>query len=449
MAVSRIIKSTFAVSILAVVLFSCGREEQVTDSLNEKLEDRLAEINPLGNRAFILPGRNNLAAIPQDPRNPLTEAKVALGKMLFHETALGIKPVNTLSMRTYSCASCHSAEAGFQSGLRQGIGEGGEGYGAHGELRHQNSFCTIGELDVQPIRSPSVMNTAYQEVMLWNGQFGATGVNEGTEAKWENGNPISNNFLGYEGVETQAIAGLSVHRMGVDKALLSSEPYRTMFEDAFPDIAEGDRYSLQFIGLAIAAFERSVLSNEAPFQRWLRGEYTALTDAQKRGALIFFDKGGCVSCHNGPALSSMNFYALGLNDLVGTDIVRSDPADNAHKGRGGFTGKAEDDYKFKVPQLYNLRDVEFFGHGGTLRSVEAVVRYKNAGLPENSNVPVAQLSDQFKPLGLSEQEIKDLTNFIENGLHDASLNRYEPSSLPSGMCFPNNDSLSRSHRGCN
>jgi cytochrome c peroxidase len=73
-------------------------------------------------------------------------------------------------MYTYSCASCHHVDAGFQSGLKQGIGEGGLGFGVHGEGRIKNAMYPESELDVQPIRTPTTLNVAYQEVMLWNGQ---------------------------------------------------------------------------------------------------------------------------------------------------------------------------------------------------------------------------------------------------------------------------------------
>lgn len=436
--------------ILALVLVSC--KDQTTEpepgSIDDELIDILETNSTFGLEDFILPSSDNFAAIPQDPKNPLTTEKVALGKLLYHETALGINPLNSVSYKTYSCASCHAAGAGFQAAVRQGIGDGGEGFGASGEGRTRNAGCPEKELDVQPLRSPSSMNTAYQEVMLWNGQFGATGVNQGTESKWNAGGPLAVNNLGYQGLETQAIAGFAVHRMGVDMDVLAVEPYKSMFASAFPDVPEQDRYSSQMIGLAMAAYERTLLSNEAPFQQWLKGDLSALTRNQKEGAVLFFGKAGCVKCHSGPALNSMEFYALGFNDLVGGDIFQSNPNDNAHLGRGGYTGNAAENYQFKVPQLYNMRDSRFYGHGGSMIEIEDVVRYKNEAVSENRKVPASQLALSFVPLGLTEAEIESITDFLENGLYDANLMRYEPLNLPSGLCFPNNDSLSKADRGC-
>jgi cytochrome c peroxidase len=145
----------------------------------------------------------------------------------------------------------------------------------------------------------------------------------------------------------------------------------------------------------------------------------------------------------------MEFHALGMNDLNGAGILGYDPSKPEHKGRGGFTLRAEDMFKFKVPQLYNLTDSPILGHGASFHSVREVVEYKNAGVPQNANVPQSQLSPWFKPLGLTDAEISDLVAFIEDGLHDPNLYRYVPSALPSGFCFPNNDPQSRLDRGCN
>jgi len=400
-----------------------------------------------GRAFFQFPESNDLLSIPQDPNNPLTAEKVALGKLLYHETGLGIKAKHLEGMRTYSCASCHHAQAGFQAGVRQGLADGGVGFGVAGEGRQRNILYPVEDLDIQPLRTPSTLNSAYQIVQLWNGQFGAAGPNAGTESQWTDGTPIATNYLGFEGVETQAIAGLGVHRMDCDPDLIASTEYQQLFDDAFSSVPATDRYSLKQAGLAIAAYERTLLANQSPFQRYLRGEKKAMSKHQKKGAILFFGKANCVSCHTGPALNSMEFYALGMGDLLGEGVHRGTAEDPAHRGRGSFTGKAEDDYKFKVPQLYNLKDSPFYGHGGTFRSVQEVIAYKNQGQAENSRVPKLQLAEEFTPLNLSEKEVQQLTDFVENALYDPDLMRYVPESIPSGQSFPNNDEQSRNDMG--
>lgn len=431
---------------LAFTVFACNDDEN--SALDIALENTLTQAsNGQGLDFFLLPSSTDFEQIPQDPNNPMTAEKVSLGQLLFHETAIATQPKFTSAKLTYSCASCHNAKAGFQACLKQGIGEGGLGFGAFGEGRQYNPAYSVEELDIQPVRTPSAMNGAYQKVTLWNGQFGATDVNENTQSRWVTGTPVETNTLGFEGLETQAIAGLDVHRLEIGAELIENDVYKTLFDLAFPELPETERYTRQTGGLAIAAYERTVLSNEAPFQQWLRGDVYAMSDIEKQGAMLFFGKAACNNCHTGPALNTMDFYALGMSDL---DAVIPDEEGflQASKGRGGFTGNETDNYKFKVPQLYNLTSSPFYGHGASFTKVRDVVAYKNQAVAENSDVPDAQLAENFVPLGLTETEIDAITAFLEISLHDPNLTRYEPTALPSGNCFPNNDAASRLDSGC-
>jgi cytochrome c peroxidase len=447
-------KKLYFVSILtAYLLSSCNLkdDEPVFNSLDKELEDKLtASSGGKGKDYYIMPEANDYAKIPQDPKNPITSAKVDLGRFLFHETGLGQNPTKNLGLQTYSCASCHHVKAGFQACVPQGIGEGGSGFGVQGEQRVILAGYTAKEIDVQPIRTPSALNIAYQTNILWNGQFGGTHLNVGTQANWTKGTPKETNNLGFAGVETQAIAGRDVHRLVLDRIFMSKfSTYQSIYERAYGKDSYLDDKELRLNGaLAIAAYERTLLANQAPFQQWLKGNYNALTDTEKKGAVVFFGKGECATCHNGPSLANMEFHAIGMKDLkngkMGNNIVSNVSDSNAeHKGRAGFTGKDEDMYKFKVPQLYNLKSSPFYGHGASFSSIENVIRYKNGGKAENTNVPQTRLSDKFKPLNLTESDIVALEVFIRNGLHDANLQRYVPKKLPSGLAFPNNDPKSR------
>ena len=224
--------------------------------------------------------------------------------------------------------------------------------------------------------------------------------------------------------------------------------YRVLFNLAFRDQPHNQRISDVNAGLALGAYERTILANKSPWQRWLRGQRNALTDGQLRGALVFFGKGDCASCHTGPALNSMTFHAIGMNDLAGEGVFGQARTNPERLGRGGFTGVADDMFKFKTPQLYNLKDSPFYGHGASKRSVRAIIEYKNAGVAENAQVPSSQLAAEFQPLGMTSSEMTDLTDFIENALYDPWLERYQPRHLPSGECTPWNDPLSRIELGC-
>lgn len=398
---------------------------------------------------LMLPSENDLDAIPADPKNPLTPEKVKLGKFLFHETGLGQNPKREEGRGTYSCASCHFAGAGFQAKRFQGIGEGGEGHGL-GYDRDKKVSYKANELDVQAARTPAALNAAFQINMLWNGQFGGTGLNVGTEAQWKEKTPKEINHLGFEGIETQAIAGLDVHRLVVNDSLITQLGYLELFDAAFGNIPTSERYNTIQAGLAIAAYERTILATQAPFQQWLKGDIYALTREEKAGAILFFGKAGCVNCHAGPSLANMEFHGIGFNDLYACPdpVFMANNKSIENKGRGGFTGNPEDDYKFKVPQLYNLKDSPFYGHGSSFKTVEEVIQYKNRAAKQNNKVPDSQLSPFFKPLGLTQLEIKNLTSFVENSLYDPNLQRYEPESLPSNNCFPNADTKAREMIGC-
>ncbi len=433
-------------------LSSCKSDDDRENPMDTLLEDLLSiEGGPDGINHFVLPAATELNAIPQDPLNPITPAKIALGKLLYHETGLAIAPKQDLSKGTFSCATCHHAAAGFQAGRVQGIADGGSGFATNGLQRIAMPQYAEDELDVQPLRSPTVLNSAYQTNMLWNGQFGATGVNVGTEDRWTPDTPIETNTLGYEGVEIQAIAGLTVHRLAFDSTLAESTNYPTLFEAAFSNIPLDERYDEEYLGLAIAAYERTLLANRAPFQRWLTGDKNAMTDEEKGGALLFFGKAQCVSCHSGPALNNMDFHALGMKDLIdcSEETFATMEDDKANLGRGGFTGVESENYRFKTPQLYNLTQSPFYGHGSSFRSVRDVIAYKNRAVAENPRVPSEQLDPRFQPLELSEEEVDLLAAFVENALHDPDLERYVPESIPTGKCFPADDEQSRIDLGCN
>lgn len=447
-------KQFFRALLLCLVILSCQDDDGLESPsvLDAELMALLESKSPTGDISYyLLPNPDNLESIPADPNNPITAKKVELGKLFFHETALGRKPKLAGGLNTYSCASCHQSRAGFQAGIKQGLGEGGEGFGQFGEGRTVQSNYADNDLDIQPIRTPPALNLAFQDVMLWNGQFGGTGTNAGTQNEWAAGTPKEVNHLGFEGIETQAIAGFDVHRLGVDDDFFNTYPnYKQLLDEAFPLMTDNDRYSSKGVGLAMAAYERTIISNEAPFQKWLSGQTEELSLADKRGAIVFFGKGNCVSCHSSPALNDMDFYALGMGDLDAINTDHSIPAAlEASKGRGGFTKRAEDEYKFKTPQLYNLKDHQFFGHGGTFESIEAVIRYKNNATVERSNLAShPNLAEEFVPLGLTDDEIGDLVSFLTNGLFDTNLDRHAPESVFSGGCVPNNDDKTRQDLGC-
>lgn len=453
-------------SLLALALVGCGGgssspvvEETiaVTPPDTSGLVSKMETASPTKSIDFyLLPDSEDFDNIPQDPLNPLTQAKVDVGKFIYHDPAFATEGV-ALRMKTWSCASCHHARAGFKSGLIQGMGEGGEGFGVKGESRvWHNPEIGTQDADVQPVTSPAVLNVAYQDVMLWNGALGNSSngiINVGIDPDrlMTEGTPKEANREGLSGIETQAIAGTGVHRILGFPPELEETDYYQMLLEAFPEFSRDElgKSSTR----AIAAFERTILSNKSPFQMWLRGDEFAMSQKEISGAEVFFGDGGCVACHQGPALSSpvgatsdQVFFAVGFDDLDTNDII-GEVADGVRLGRGGLTGDPADNYKFKIPQLYNLADINVFGHGGSFSSVREVIEYKNAGVAQ-SDASTSNLDYRFVPLNLSSTQIDNLVEFLEVSLRDPDLMRYEPTELPSGLCVINNDETSKSELGC-
>lgn len=444
-------------------MFSCKKEDYYVEIENNNPEtlnftseldvELIETLNKIGGASyFLLPRSGEYNKIPQDPKNPITKEKVELGKLLVHETATGANPRITKNLFTYACASCHPVASSFFAGAKQGIGEGGIGFGLAGENRKIDPTMILDSVDIQPIKVPTLLNVAYQEVMLWNGSMGGVGMNAEHINKEENPTDFIDNLLGFEGLEVQAMAAQGVHGiLTFSKFLASFQQYNPLFDRAFPNVDATERYTRENGGLAIAAYLRTLLANEAPWQKWLRGESEAMSEKEKEGAILFMTKGKCYQCHTGPALKSDGFYAFGFASMKasGGVIIDEEIFLEKEKGRGDFTKNSNDDYKFKVPTLYNLRDSKFFGHGSSFTSIKDVITYKNKGIKQNNNVPDTQLASQFGTMNLTEDEIDKITSFLTNALYDPNLKRYVPLSVLSGNCIPVNDEQSKMDLGCN
>lgn len=436
-------------TITLAILIGCS-VDQLPNNLDLALQKRLSDLAPTKSYDyFILPESSELSAIPQDPANPLTVEKVELGKLLFFETALAREAVYQQGMGTYSCATCHVPSAGFMPGRVQGIADGGFGFGLNGEDRDQMQNYQENELDVQGARPLSMLNVAYVTNSTWSGKFGATHANADTKDVWGLTDPLTViNHLGLQGLEAQNMEGLDLHRMVVDEYVLDTLGYRALYDLAFPDFSGAERYSKMTTSFAISAYIRSLLTNKAPFQQWLKGDELAMNEQEKRGALLFYDEAGCYRCHKGPSMSATEFHALGVKDLYEAGGLNTGPNDMRNFGRGAFTGRAEDMFKFKVPQIYNMADSPFYFHGSSKRSLLELVEYFNAGEKENEMVPDSLISPFFHPLRLTDEQVQDLLAFLEHGLRDPELQRYVPNGILSGQCFPNNDPESREDLGC-
>jgi cytochrome c peroxidase len=262
--------------------------------------------------------------------------------------------------------------------------------------------------------------------------------------------------------------------------LLQIPAFVKLFRDAYPvEAAEADAQNDQTLLVndqtvfrALATFLRTIVTRNTPFDKFLAGNNSALTPRELRGAKLFFTTApaggaGCFTCHSGPNLNKQyndpdvagigafideNFINVGIGDhpIRALQAQAEGVLDLSKLGADGFpyhavdTGREEvthdpnDMFRFRVLTLRQAKDAHNFFHNGTLTSVRAVVEYFNAGVPEDPTAgAAATLSPRFTNprgpgfpagLGLSEQQVDDLTAFIEDGLYDPAHVIYDRNS---------------------
>ncbi|MEW5754731.1 MAG: cytochrome c peroxidase [Pseudomonadota bacterium] len=321
-------------------------------------------------------------------------------------------------------------------------------------------------LDSVGRNAPSVLGAAFNNRLLQGGFAG-----EPDSA------PGGLNPFGFVAQESVALLLLDAHRLLEKQAseLEKFATFRLLFRQAFPEEAAqapgcvpesppaqgacdaliNDMTALR----ATATFMRTVVTRNTPWDKFLAGDNSALTDKQRRGAKLFFTKAedggaGCFTCHSGPMLNKQpndpdvagmgqfveeNFFNLGLADHPLQALNRTVRGPGFRDdGRREITGKDSDAFKFRVLTLRQLKDGRFFFHNGSFTSVRDVVQYFNAGVPQDAVAAAAgTLTPRFTNprgagslpgLGLSERQVDDLTDFLENALYDPAFVKFDPNS---------------------
>lgn len=282
--------------------------------------------------------------------NPLTPEKVALGQQLFFDPRLSAD-------NTVACATCHDPRKGFSNGERVAIG-----------IRGQRG----------PRNVPTLFNAALNDFYFWDGRAAS----------------LEEQALGP--IQHPREMGQS-HEATVAK-LRRLKGYRAQFARVFGKKA----FTIQEVAAAIAAFERTLLTGNSPFDRYkYGGDAGALTAAQERGFALFREKGRCVKCHlvdefSAP-LTDNRFHNLG----IGAEGAASDP------GRSAVTKDPKDLGKFKTPTLRNVSQTAPYMHDGRFATLEEVVDFYDKG-----GIPNANLDPDITPLGLTAQEKADLLAFL-------------------------------------
>lgn len=282
---------------------------------------------------------------PAPINNSTTSAKVELGRQLFFDPRLS-------GDNAMSCATCHVPEKAFGDGLARSKGANGK------ELARN---------------TPTVLNVGFHSTFFWDGRAAS--------------------------LEEQALGPIqSPDEMDQDVDSLVQElaavpGYAGAFENVF-----GRPVSEQGIARALAAFQRTLVTRNSPFDRYVAGDKNALSRRAKEGWELFKGEADCVRCHNGPLLSDGRFYRLGVG--------RGD------KGRGVITGERQDLYRFRTPSLRDVGQTGPYMHDGSLATLHDVVQFYFRGVP--SRGPDDLELDIEPLLGQSFSDIDAIVEFLKS-----------------------------------
>jgi cytochrome c peroxidase len=297
----------------------------------------------------------NLPPVIVPLNNPQTSLKIRLGKQLYFDTRLS-------KDNTISCATCHNPAMGWSDAGPTSIGIKGQKGGR---------------------RAPPVSNSAYAPLQFWDGR--APTLEE--QAKGPVANPIEMGNTHESMLRTvQDIPG-----------------YVKEFEQVFGTSI----VTVDLVAEAIAAFERTVVTTDSPFDRYVRGDDQALTKLEKQGLEIFNGKGHCTACHWGGYFSDGRFHNLGVKP--------TDPS-NPDVGRYAVTKDSADIGAFKTPTIRDVALRAPYMHNGSEKSLEDVVDLYNLG----GRIGDPYISPLIVPLGLTKAEKKALVAFMKTAM--TSLN---------------------------
>ncbi len=391
----------------------------------------------------------------QDP------ARVALGQALMFDRLLS-------GNKDIACATCHHPRHGTGDGLSLSIGTGGAGLGPDRALGAGKPFI--------PRNANPVFNLGAAEVLFWDGRVRgntAQGFESPAGAQLPPGLssalatqamfPVTSRDEMRGQAGDRAVDG-SINELAVlgdddlvgiwnalaDRLRANSE-YTRLMQAAYPDLQPG-QIGFQHAANAIAAFEIDQATRlDSPFDRYLAGESGALSDAQKRGALLFYGRARCSECHRGGLLSDLDFHNVGAPQ-VGPGKGGDAPLD---LGLAGRTGAAADRFRFRTPPLRNVALTGPWMHSGGYTSLERVVRHFGDPARAIATYDVGQLDPRLqgqvrngeavaagllanldpvlaRPSPLSDAEVQDVVAFLES-LTDPRGPSEAPPAVPSGL----------------
>jgi cytochrome c peroxidase len=285
------------------------------------------------------------AAAPAPADNHLTAARAELGRALFFDPRLSAKG-------SLSCASCHNPALGWSDGLPTAVG---------------HNMKVLGR------STPTIVNAAFNPLQMWDGRKGS----------------LEEQALGPFGADEQ---NLPLEEL--ERRVQSIAGYGPMFTEAYP----GEPITRTTIAKAIASFERTVLSDGAPFDQWIAGDPDALSPAARRGFDLFVGKANCSACHQGFNFTDNGFHNVGVRDHGAPD-----------PGRFALKKVAAMQGAFKTPTLRDIALTAPYMHNGCYTTLEEVVEHYVRGGDVQDH-----LSPNIRPLDLSARDQSDLVAFMRS-----------------------------------
>jgi parallel beta-helix repeat protein len=317
--------------------------------------------------------------------NSTTKEKIELGRLLYFDPVLS-------GDNTQSCATCHHPDLGFSDGRHTSMGVGGTGVGPD----------RVGGKEVKRA-APTIWNAAFNHKQFWDGRA--------------------------EDLEDQARFPItSADEMNQDPEELVRElkvipEYVQLFTQAFGG-SGGSAVTFDNVTFAIAAFERTLLSDNSPFDTYAAGDSTALTAQQRHGLTLFRSlKTRCFECHGFPTFANPDFKVIGVPAMPGQP---QDP------GRGEIEGGEPYQNAFKVPTLRNVALTAPYMHNGRFRTLEEVIDFYANGGGKGQGLDLPNLDDKIRRFTLTQQEKNDLVAFL-HALTDESKKPAIPEKVPSGL----------------
>lgn len=400
-------------------------------------------------------------------------ARAKIGQLLFYDKVLS-------GNRNISCGTCHHHRFGGADGLSLGIGEGGVGVGPE---RHAG----VGESAIKkrvPRNASALWNLGARAftVLFHDGRLAIAddfdnGFNSPAEEWLPHGLetvlgtqaifPMTAQFEMAGNPKENEVAGALHDRIDAVWPILAKRvrvipEYGDMFVETFDDVDSAADVTISHIGEALAAFiALEFRSSDAPFDDFIAGDMSALTENQQRGAALFYGKAGCSDCHSGPLLTDQKFHALAIPPFGPGRTRRFDPY-TRDVGRMGETDALEDAYRFRTPSLRNVALTAPYGHNGAYPTLEGIIRHHldpigslDRWTPEMANLPhvpwleaidFVVWDDRFEmdrlrrrldiqPRELDDAEVVALVDFMHalTGHSARDLPLGIPDTVPSGL----------------